>query len=250
MTCVVTTFSKDGYDLYGHKMIETWIRFWPKKYQLLVYVEDYSIIEKDDRIHEIKISESCPDLLEFKAKSEKMASMVTDKKELTRIQKTVKWSHKVFVISHALNNISSDYFIFLDGDTYTKSQISETLDRDLVKHHLIAVHFERILNNELHFETGLIAFNNNHHQMPLFRKMYTSGYNNLEIYNMKKTWDGFWLPKLTNEYKFDVLDLSIGKLSGVFGNPLIHNKIIHDVGTKKYLTAGYNKFTGKKNESR
>lgn len=250
MTYVITTFSKDGYELYGHRMIETWMQYWPKNYRLLVYVENYSISEKDPRIQEIKIDDVCPNLLEFKDKSQKMLDNSSDKRQISRIQKTVKWSHKVFVISHALQTFPSDYFIFLDGDTYTTSPISDTIAADLVKNHLIAVHFEMIKNNSLHFETGLVVFNNNHRQMSLFKKIYTSGYDNLSIYNMEKTWDGFWLPKIYKEYNLDILDLSKGKRAGVFGNPLIYNKIIHDVGTKKYLTAGYNKFTGKKHESR
>jgi hypothetical protein len=231
-------------------MISSWIKFWPKDYKLLVYVEGYKLKETDPRIIEIDINNECPKLLEFKKKSDGLLDLETDKRQISRIQKTVKWSHKVFVIDHALKNFKSDFYIFLDGDTYTVSPIPVDLAGLLVKNHFIGVHFESIKNHPLHFETGIIVFNGNHRQMSKFKEVYTSGYESLEIYQMDKTWDTFWLIKLYKEYDLDIIDLSKGKISGVFGNPLIYNKIIHDVGTKKYLNAGYNKFTGKKHESR
>lgn len=246
MTTVITTFSRDGYDLYGHRMIESWIQYWPDNYNLLVYVEDYHIDEKNHRIQEINISKNCQDLIKFKEKSLKLLEDAKDKREISRIQKTIKWSHKVYVISHALKNFKSDHYIFLDGDTYTVDSIPITLAQELVKNHLIGVHFETIKNYPLHFETGIMVFNANHKQMPLFKELYTSGYDSMEIYNMEKTWDTFWLIKLYKEYNLDILNLAIQKQKSVFGNPLIYNKIVHDVGTKKYLQAGYNKFTGKK----
>jgi hypothetical protein len=178
-----------------------------------------------------------------------MINSATDKRAVSRIQKTVKWSHKVFVISHALKNFDDQFLIFLDGDTYTTSLVEDELAYKLVGDHLIAVHFENLSKLGLHFETGLLVFNKAHEQMDNFKNLYTSGYENLDIYNLKKTWDTFWLISLYQKYKLDIKDLSEGR-SGVFNNPLISSKLVHNVGTKKYLKAGYNKFTGKKNESR
>lgn len=242
---VVTTFSKDGYDLYGHRMIETWLKFWPDNHSLIVYTEDFDIDEKDQRITQINLNSECQDLLEFKRQSQLIEQSLTDKKKIARIQKTVKWSHKVFAISHALKNCQSNFLLFLDGDTYTKSKIDQNLVSNLVENNLIAVHFEN-LSEGLHFETGLLAFNLNHPQMDKFKNLYTSGYVDLSIYEQKKTWDTFWLVKLYQDHKLEIKDLSKNKKSSVFGNPLIYNKIIHDVGTKKYADAGYNKYTGKK----
>jgi hypothetical protein len=245
MTTVVTTFSKDGYDLYGHKMISSWIKYWPKNYKLIVYVEDFEISESDSRVEVRNLNTVCTDLQTFKKESGLMASAVTDKKALARIQKTVKWSHKVFAINHSLENCKDGYLIFLDGDTYTTTTIETNLAEKLVENHFIAVHFET-LSEGLHFETGLLVFNLQHPQLTTFTQIYTDGYKTLKIYDQKKTWDTYWLVKLYKDYSLDIKDLSKNKKSSVFGNPLIYNKIIHDVGTEKYSKAGYNKFTGKK----
>ena len=109
---------------------------------------------------------------------------------------------------------------------------------------LFAVHFENLISG-LHFETGLIVFNLRHPQTVWLRDILTTAYNSLDIYTMKKTWDGYWFAHLYETYKLPVCDLAKGR-GGVFGNPLIHGALVHDVGSKKYTRAGYNEYTGRK----
>lgn len=243
MNRVITTFSRDGYELYGHRMIKSWLEFWPDDYTLDVYTESYKLDEKNSRITNIDLLESSADLVSFKSRSEELLKQATDPKQITRIQKTVKWCHKLYAIKHALAT-AGDYLLYLDGDTFTRSKISGSLIKQLVNNNLFAVHFET-LKGLLHFETGLVAFNQTHPMMSLFQSQITSGYDNLDIYNMPKTWDGFWLAHLYKTMNLPVKNLS-ENCQGVFCNSLIKGKIIHDVGTHKYANAGYNKFTGKK----
>ena len=243
MTVCITTFSKDGYELYGHKMIQTWLKYWPESYKLVVYTEGYNLVEKDNRLTEYDLELVCPNLLVFKEKSFNLLKDETDNKIKKRIQKTVKWSHKVYAMSHALT-LENNYLIFLDGDTYTVNSVDANLPQTLVKNHLMAVHFEN-LKDGLHFETGLIVFNLQHSQMQKLKEQLTLGYDSLDIYNMHKTWDGYWFAHLYKQYNLDILDLS-KEGGGVFGNRYIKNILKHDVGGQKYLRAGYNKFTGRK----
>jgi hypothetical protein len=238
MTMVITTFSKDGYDLYGHKMISTWIKFWPTNYKLIVYSENFSIEEKDPRVSEVNLLEVCPRLIEFKKRSHQL----TDQKK-SRIDKTIKWCHKIYAIQHALA-FDDDYLIFLDGDTYTRNKVEADLSKNLVENYLFSVHFER-LKDGLHFETGLVCFNLTHTKISWLKDILTSAYDSLEIYKMKKTWDGYWTAHLYQKYDLPVKNLS-ENCSGVFCNPLVKNLLVHDVGTKKYSHAGYDKFTGRK----
>jgi hypothetical protein len=245
MVSCITTFSKDGYELYGHRMIDTWLKFWPENYKLQVYTEGYSLSENHPRLKSIDIENTFEDLLNFKKNSQALLGIVESKRDLRKIQKTIKWSHKVYVMKHALKKLKDDFIIFLDGDTYTTNSIPVNFAEKLVKKKLFAVHFEQLKKHGLHFETGLIVFNTNHHQIDLLRNNLTAAYDNLDIYKMKKTWDGFWFAHLYKEYKLDVLDLSLeGK--GVFGNKHVKDILKHDVGSKKYLDAGYNEFTGRK----
>jgi hypothetical protein len=238
MSTVITTFSKDGYELYGHKMIETWIKYWPEEFKLIVYTEGFNLKEKDSRITEIDINIACPELSDFKEKSKAL----TDQKQ-TRIEKTIKWCHKVYAIRHALS-VDDDYLIFLDGDTYTSNIVNIKMPSQIVEDNLFAVHFEN-LKDGLHFETGFIVFNLKHPLTKWLESIVTSSYDNLTIYSMKKSWDGYWFAQLYKEHNLPVKDLA-ENCFGVFCNPLIKNILHHDVGTIKYSRANYNKFTGKK----
>jgi hypothetical protein len=62
---------------------------------------------------------------------------------------------------------------------------------------------------------------------------------------MIKTWDGYWLAHLYKKYNLPVKNLSLG-CAGVFCHPEIKGRLVHNVGTQKYLKSGYDKFTGRK----
>jgi len=244
VTQVITTFSRDGFDLYGRRMVNSWLQYWPANYGLTVYTEGFSLPD-NARIQQIELTGAAPGLTEFKSRSQELIQAQPDNKKYhRRVQKTVKWCHKVYAMSHALHNATTGHVIFLDGDTYSKAAVPESLARDLVGTHLFAVHFEK-LKHGLHFETGLVVFNTRHQQMPAFVNEITRDYDNLNIYNHNKTWDSYWFAHLYHTMNLDVRDLT-ERGQGVFGNRLVKNCLAHEVGTEKYARAGYNKFTGTK----
>lgn len=240
---VITTFSIDGYELYGKRMVNTWLKYWPSNSQLVVYTEDFNLKEKDPRLIELDLNQSCPNLQLFKDKSNQI--QVTDRKQKRHIDKAIRWSHKVYAISHALTN-ADDYLIFLDGDTYTSNPVKDNLAQRLVQNHLFAVHFEHI-KDQLHFETGLLSFNLNHKQMPLLIQELQKGYDNFDIYKLPKAWDGFWFAHLYKMFNLDVLNLGSGS---VFSNPLVKGTLHHSVGKKKFNNSSieYDKYSGRKKQ--
>ena len=241
MTQVITTFSKDGLDLYGQRMIDSWLRYWPVGDQLTVYTEGFEL-PANTRINQIELLPACPDLVSFKQQSQMLIDACpNDTKYQHRVQKTVKWCHKVYAMAHALQNAVTDHVIFLDGDTYSKALIPESFARDLVGKHLFAVHFEK-LKHGLHFETGLVVFNMHHAQMPALIDVITRDYDNLNIYNHAKTWDGYWFAHLYQTMNLDVHNLS-ARSFGVFSNRQVRDRLAHDAGKEKYIQAGYNKYT-------
>ena len=239
---VITTFSQDGYDLYGKNMIKSWLQHWPNSSELIVYTEGYTLEEQDYRLSERDLDATCPNLKIFKEAS-KLFINSANPKSRRKVDKAIRWSHKVYAISDALN-IDTDYLIFLDGDTTTKNIVPPTLARDLVGNHLFAVHFETI-KGMTHFETGLIAFNMRHPQMPILKRELQAGYDNLEIHRLEKPWDGFWFAHLYKKYNLDVRNLANG---GVFSNPLVKNILSHDVGKEKFQRQdnAYDKYSGRK----
>jgi len=244
-TIVITTFSIDGYELYGHRMIETWLKYWPDDVSLVVYTEGYDLVEVDQRLRGIDINEACPDLEKFKRDSRQLIKDTTSMKAVNRVAKTIKWCHKVFAMHHAVNTLLCDHLIFLDGDTYSKNIIPNSIAEQLVGNHLFAVHFEK-LQHGLHFETGLISFNLAHPQISILKDKLISEYVNLQIYEHKKTWDGFWFAYLYEKHKLDVLDLSGGRFTGVFTNKLINNLLVHEAGNNKYIGKNFDRYSGRK----
>jgi hypothetical protein len=244
MTTVITTFSEDGYDLYGKYMIDTWLQHWPETYKLKVYTENF-IIENNNRIEQIDLNNSCPSLIDFKKYSKKLLNKAHgDDKQEKRIKKTVKWSHKVFAIDHALRNSDTDYLIYLDGDTHSFDNAPIDLAQSLCGNNLAVVHFESLIHG-LHFETGLIIFNRKHERFQEFLDVYVKGYETFEIYDMKKTWDSYWLVHLYEKHDFPISNLGT-KSSKVFNNPIIKKFLKHDVGPDKYINANYDRYTGRK----
>jgi hypothetical protein len=85
--------------------------------------------------------------------------------------------------------------------------------------------------------------------MPLLISELLKDYDNLNIYKHQKTWDGYWFSYLYKKYNLDVIDLSGGKMSGVFSNPQVKGTLVHDAGNDKYKNSGldYNRYSGRKN---
>jgi len=245
MTEVITTFSKDGYELYGKKMIDSWSEFWPDSHRLTVYTEGYELLNLSKNVRTLDLDSCCPDLAVFKSSSIKMLRD-NDKKHNNRIKKTIKWCHKVYAMSHALKTSTHDYLIFLDGDTRTIKTIPKNIASKLVLNNLFAVHFET-LKNRLHFETGLVVFNLHHTLKTWLAQEIVKPYDTMAVYNMEKTWDGFVLADIWKKYNLPVTNLSAG-CAGVFCNPLVKSFIQHDVGPKKYQGTDYDRYLGKKND--
>ena len=246
VTKVITTFSIDGYELYGQRMVNTWLQYWPSDIALTVYTEGFNLVEKDPRLKEIDINDACPGLKTFKERSQ---SFIDPKnvKTKSRVAKAIRWSHKIYAMSHALNQ-PCDYLMFFDGDTYSKGPVPSDIAQKLVQHHLFAVHFE-VLQGMTHFETGLISFNMRHKQMPLFRSELQKGYDNLAIHRLPKPWDGFWIAHLAMQHNLDVLNLA-ARTSGVFSNPIVKPILGHNAGQTKFKNSSieYDKYSGRKKQ--
>tara|TARA_B110000285_G_scaffold8292_1_gene8516 strand:- start:380 stop:1129 length:750 start_codon:yes stop_codon:yes gene_type:complete len=243
-TLVITTFSEDGYYLYGEKLIETWQQYWPANgYTLRIYAE-HDLVVDDPRIEIINLNDVSPKLLAFKKNCNISLESETNKKLIHKIEKTVKWCHKVYAIEHALHS-NHDYLIYLDGDTYTINNVHPGALESLSEKCLFSVHFER-LKGMAHYETGLLIFNKHHEQIDDLKEHITSAYDTGEIFELPKSWDGFWFAVLHERRGYQVRDLAGGKFRGVFTNPVVKKILVHLAGNDKYEGQGFNTFSGKK----
>jgi hypothetical protein len=132
---VVTTFHKRGYEIYGKKMIETFLKSWPKEVTLYVYGEDVAISEKADNLVVLDLHQVSSDLVNFKnqwrgvpkangdVRSDPIRSRRRDAGKGFKWD-AVRFSHKVYSIFHCAKICNSDVLIWMDADTICHSSIT------------------------------------------------------------------------------------------------------------------------------
>lgn len=146
---VVTTFHKKGYEIYGKKMIETFLKSWPKEVTLYVYGEDVVISEKADNLVVLDLHQASSDLVNFKNRWKGVPKANGDvrldpvrsrRKDFGKGFKwdAVRFSHKVYSIFHCAKICNSDVLVWMDADTICHSTITLTnlqrmipIDKDL-----------------------------------------------------------------------------------------------------------------------
>jgi hypothetical protein len=108
----VSTFNREGLDLYGKRMMASFIARWPNDINLRVYTEGW------DQWLQPDLHDHATWLLHFKNRHR-------DRKFNDYRWDAVKFAHKVAAVTHAAMTTSADVLIWLDGDIYTHSAIKE-----------------------------------------------------------------------------------------------------------------------------
>ena len=138
---VVTTFHKQGYDTYGKRMIETFLKNWPSNIKLYVYAEDCNVTETAPNLIVKDLHASSSELVAFKnkwrnvpkANGDVSADPIRSKRKDSG--KGFKWhairfAHKVYSIFSCAKECNTEWLMWMDADTVCHSPITlETLDR-------------------------------------------------------------------------------------------------------------------------
>lgn len=132
---VVTTFHREGYEKYGQRMIETFIKNWPQEVKLYVYTENCEVAESAPNLIVKDLHASSPELVKFKeiwksvpkANGDVSADPVRSKRK--DAGKGFKWhavrfAHKVYSIFACAKECGSDFLIWMDADTVCHSPIT------------------------------------------------------------------------------------------------------------------------------
>jgi len=124
---VVTTFHKAGYEKYGQKMIETFLKTWPSDITLYVYSEDCEIIESAPNLVVRDLHATVPALVAFKEKwkNDPKANGLVATGPVDRKGKApgvgfrwdaIRFSHKIYSVCHAAANCDADILLWMDAD--------------------------------------------------------------------------------------------------------------------------------------
>lgn len=117
----ITSFNKTLFDEYGHRMVDSFLKFWPESIDLWIYAEDFTAKFQDPRIKIIDMNQ-IENLLAFKERHKNNPKAHGNGNNFKF--DAVRFCHKVFSIAHACANKESGWIIWVDGDVVTHSPVT------------------------------------------------------------------------------------------------------------------------------
>jgi len=246
---VVTTFNKKGYDLYGKRMIDSFLKNWPAEVTLYVYAEGFNVAESAPNLVVHNLNEASPKLVAFKErwKNDPRATgdNDTDPSRADRKdgKKAFKWdairfAHKVYAIFACAEEVKEGILIWMDGDNYCHSPISiDTIQR------LIPEQFDLsyLGRGKKYTECGLYSMNLDHNNTRKFLSNFEQMYEDAEhgIFTLKEWHDSYVFDIVKNRMTELYNQNWSEALEGGEGHPLINTEwgayLDHLKGKRKEL---------------
>jgi len=245
---VVTTFNQAGYDQYARRMIQTWLATWPPQVELICYTEHCVIDQQAPNMSVIDLQAASPELVAFKAQWShvpRATGNVADDPVRSRRKDSgkgfkwdaVKFSHKVYAIFHAAQQVSTDWLIWMDADMVCHS----TLPFDVLEH---LCPIDRDLcylgRQGKYSECGLYALNLRSSTTRQFLADFQLMYDHAEsgIFGLMEWHDSFVFDAVRARHPLHSLDWAQGLIRGE-GHPLINSAwgayLDHLKGARKHL---------------
>lgn len=245
---VVTTFHQAGYEKYGKRMIESFLKNWPEEVILVVYAEDCQVTETAPNLIVRDLHSSSPELVSFKErwKNDPKAQGKVATGPANRKGKqpgigfkwdAIRFSHKVYAIFDCARRSNSDILIWMDADTVCHSLI--TLD---TLHRLIPSDKDLCFlgRKEKYTECGLYSMNLRSDLVKEFLKEFQRMYDFAQegIFQLQEWHDSFVFDAARKKFPLRELDWS-GHLIRGEGHPLINSEwgayLDHLKGDRKNL---------------
>jgi hypothetical protein len=239
----ITTFHKNGYELYGKLWIESFIKNVASKRN------NVTAIIYSHNIPNLKIDHPQIKVVDFDKEIPNHEKWKTEYLNNTKHQRyiremTVRFSHKGFVIQNALNNVKKGYLVWLDGDVVFNNENYDNFpDMFFNNEEVIACQIE----DSNHIESGILLFDMENKKTNDFAKQYENNYKLEEILNnYHEPYDGHVTRRSLSKslVKFYDLNKDYGK-GGIqsdpnetFLHPEIKKRFTHNIGItgkKKYV---------------
>jgi hypothetical protein len=237
MITVVTTFSKEGYDLYGKRWIESLLEYLPSGNNVIIYT-DFNLAPPANNFIIKQFDKEFPNHEAFRIKVNGFFNTTEKNKAIG--DKTVKFSYKSFVINNELK-LNDDILIWLDGDAEITNNICKEDFIKLLNLKFLACQTEKQTHKYPHIESGILIFDCSHLDTKLFQVKFEEYYYTDKIFQLKKPYDGYIIGRVLKEGSFLFYDFNqnieiIGKNShkdSTFQHPFLKSKFIHWIGRDK-----------------
>jgi hypothetical protein len=228
-----TTFNKNGYELYGRTWVQSFIATanYYNKFRAKVYYEGFKPDVEHPSIEWVDYKSTIPFHGKWKRDYESRTTHADYVKTMT-----VRFSHKAFVIQHALKHNTNDYLIWLDGDCVFKAADYTHFPSKLLGDKLLACQVEHAADLN-HVESGILIFNGKHKDKMTFVNAFKRWYEVDNILPMGQPYDGFLIFKTLLTTGLDYINLNKDIGGGIqsdpnmtFLHPEIKSKFIHNIG--------------------
>ena len=230
---VVTTFHKSGYDLYGKRMIQSFLQQWPSEVRLYVYAEDCAVEETAPNLFVRDLHASSAELVAFKAKWKDVPKANGDvsndpvRSKRRDAGKGFKWhavrfAHKVYSIFSCAKECATDRLMWMDADTFCHSAITMQQLEELCPRDKDLCFLGR---KDKFSECGLYSLTLGNKQtkrfMAEFQRVYDEAENN-GIFQMDEWHDSFVFDRVRDRVPLNAWNWSEGLITGE-GHPLINS---------------------------
>tara|TARA_R100001163_G_C5064872_1_gene202615 strand:- start:443 stop:1276 length:834 start_codon:yes stop_codon:yes gene_type:complete len=234
---VITTFNQAGLDKYGQRMIETFEQHWPDEVDLIVYTENCTPrITKSNVtcIDLIANSKHCKRFIKrHKDNPEANGGLGPHNERIWKPNKHFKWqglrfSYKVFSIYHAMQNIETEWVIWLDADTLTHSTITMRFLDSVSPINCVATHLGR--GERYHSECGWVGYNRTNPVCVNFVEDFANMYIKDTMFNEKEWHDSYLFDVVRKRYRdtkgaiFHNLNPD-PDLKGLAGHPFVNSEL-------------------------
>jgi len=228
-----TTFNRNGYELYGKTWIKTFIKVanYYNKFKAKIYYEGFSPEEQHPNIEWVNYKTAIPHHNKWKNEYNAKTSHSDYVKTMT-----VRFSHKAFVIQHALDNIKSDYLIWLDGDCIFKPEDYSDFP-NMLNNKFLACQMEEA-HDLNHIESGILIFDGNHPNTKIWNEKFKENYKVENVLPMGEPYDGFIVYKSLKMTQLPFVNLNENYGKGgiqsdptlTFLHPEINKRFHHNIG--------------------
>ena len=245
-----TTFHKPGFDLYGKHWIATFLRniekFNPNIFAR-IYIEGVDIPGKHNKVEFLDFDTTIPDHAAWE-------EYVRTTPELffrqcpDVMRETVRFSHKAFVVQHALKTITTDYAVWVDADCIFHKESYDGFPQSIIGDKFLACQLEEQPGDECgnHIESGLLIFDMHHPNTAKFVQGFADNY---KVENLKKyvrPFDGYIINRTLEELNLPYTNLNEqygvpgvqGDTANTFLHPEISKRFKHNIGA--YGKSDYN----------
>ena len=244
---VVTTFHKEGLELYGQRFLNSFSQRVDKRIKLIVYAESCSPTNPDpSQITILDAKEVLPKLNAFKErwKNDPKANGIPPdhikRKRPRDWHKEFKWhairfSNKVYAVFEAAERCNTDWLVWMDADTFVHSDWSYEQFKDLLPDTSWITYVGRGKGSQTWPECGFYGMNLKNHVCQEFLKEFERVYEDADngIFTMEEWHDSYVFGEILNKMKRtapNVLDYSSEMYlreakTGGGGHPLINTKL-------------------------